>query len=818
MKRWHWCSRQAVLAGALLAFVGEAHGRPKLELADLVPVDPSPTPTPTPSSDACVAYDGNQALAVYGFSNHLAATWLDSGGAPIGQPFAVGPANGGAAFPQVVFDGANFLVAWRGSEPPGVRLQRVTDAGPEPAIALGLEGYWAGFDLGVGVAGEVRALACSHDNHSSCVVSRLNGNEATAYESFDLPFAVLAVDFELTEAGGLALVETGAHDVVVLEIASDGALQDFRVLESGSLTWDFALPRLAPVAGGFVAAWHRTDGVQLARLSTDGEVGAQQLVAGDGSFIASKLLPTPDGLVLFSSTESDACASCIDVYAQTLSPVLDEPPSEAVLTAKDRYWGIGAASLGSKVLLVSSSQQALESTLVEPAHLEPEPEARPIAFQAAIQSRPVVATAQDGWIVTWTEEESIRGALVDLRGAVHELSIDLPGSPVAPLALEEGGDGWLMAWAGSDGVSLTRLDRQGEAASDSHVLDSPQGVRIVRSSQGWLAVWSRREGEGGSLHADFFDLEGAHQHTVELARRDEIASVAIPFDVASTQAGFRVIWSVPIYGVSSLELDANGQVAGQASQLLDWDAEWLNFASTEEASWLVLFQASSMFFTALPPPHPPENYLDTWYASQMQVVNGGALLAWDLKDDGVVRLGTAEPGGDLIEADVTFPTYRIGGFALSPPQGNQALVATETYLSPFGAPLPRIVVGVLTVTEEVNGEGGAAGDGHGGAGLREGGSSGTGGADSNAGEPSVAGGVAGANHSASAGAAGDVTSDGGAGVGGSKPRLASSCGCRIPPQQDSGGAVLWALALCACLRARRPHRISRTTASRFAST
>jgi hypothetical protein len=812
------------LAG--LVWATGVHAAPTLKLGPLREVDPSPRKVPLNAREAAVASDGEAWLAVYSQNYVLAATRIQANGLPSGDGFAVGPSDVSVTDPRVASDGVDFFVAWQtlGLDR-RIGIQRLTPSGPGPVVDLQISGEWSGYDLSVDDEGVPRVLACDSNHVSSvCSTVELVGDEAIVHPSFDLPFPVLRLRWAFSGGTGLSIVETVEHAVALLEISSDGALLDWRTLEANYVVGDDASPTIVPTPGGGAAAWHRKDGIRVVAISPDGEVTGDQLVASDGSFAWPVLVPTPDDWLLLSSVDSVGCNFCVNVYAQALSPELDTPPDAAVLLAEDVYPRIVASGAGSKTLLVASDSDALGAALVDTAQLVAKPEREPIAFIAPSQAIPIVATAHEGWLIAWSEQEEIRGALVGLDGVPQPFPLALPDSAAVPWALEEGDGGWLMVWAG-EGVQVTRLDDTGTVGTEPFSIGNPQQVGVARSSAGWLVVWSRFEGnEHSVIQGEFFDFTGVRQNSMELAEATALPlSFAPPFDVVGAPGGFRVVWSVPYGGISSLELDAAAQPKGAVEKIHEWGGSAIRIAETPEASWLAFSSGSSNYFGPLPFSQAPIGSVNQHWL-ELRAVGGAAVLGWADQYTGFSGgLSIAAPGEDLQASDVTFPTYGSGfGFALSAAKGSQALLATRSIVRRWGVPQDRLHVGVVSVDETTEGQGGAGGDGVGGSAAGTGGSpdatgAGAGGIGSD--DVGAAGGAAGAGNSStdagkpamsgsSSAAGGDSSQsddEGGAGNA-SKPRLVAGCGCAFGSEREHTGSVLGMLALSAGLMVRRRGR------------
>jgi hypothetical protein len=815
-----------VVAG--VAWSSAARAAPSLQLGELQAVDPSPRKLPASASRSTIASDGSGWLAVYSDSGWLTATRIQASGLPSGDGFAVGPSDFSANDPHVAFDGTDFVVAFQTNGiARGIGMQRVTSSGLGTIVDLKLQGDWAGIDLAID-DGIPRVLACEATYLKSvCSTVEVAGDEATTRPSFELPFPVDRVHWAFAGGTGFAIVETGAHAVALLEVSTEGQLLAWRILENNDVTGDYAFPTIVATADGYAAAWHRTDGIRVVALSPEGELTAEQIVSGDGSLSRPVLAPTTDAWLLLSSNESALCNYCVNLYAQSLSPQLDDSPGDEVLLAGDAFDAAVAATGASTTLVVFPSPDALNATLVDAAQPAPQPQRVPIAFTAAPQGFPTTATAPGGWLVAWAEEETLRSALVDFGGVARPFPLGLPDSASGPIAVEEGEDGWLMVWAGTD-VKVTRLNYQGEAGIESYTLDNPQRVRVARASGGWVVAWSRFFNFGQSvLTLERFDFGGAHQSSTELAQWipnvGTGAYYAIPFDIAATANGFRVVWSAPSKGISSLELDSTGQPQGTPKTLYPWETDGLNLAVTPQAAWLAYSNGSSNYFAPLPLT-PELNTSANEYLMELRAVGGAAVLAWADRYGGFVgSLALASPSGRPKMSDVTFPTYATPyGFAFSKAQGNRALLVTQETERPFGIPQSRLHAGVVTVNENLGDAGGAAGDAGGAAGdaggAADGGVGGSdfglGGSDNGLGgshdmTTAGAGGDASdasdASEASEAGAPTEVSDMGGAPLETSapKPNLESGCGCKLGAQHQSTGPVSWLLLLAASLAARR---------------
>lgn len=790
---------------------GVANAEPKLWLSELQQVDANPPPLPRPAFNVAVASDGTQWLAVYGGADALAANWVGSDGAPLMNGFAVGP-SGYATRPRVVFDGTRYLVAWQtyGGAEKNVGAQWVDQNGAGPILDLGLPLDEDGLSFDLTVDGEAtpRAIACGADqDSSSCVTAALGAGDQVTHESFELPFRVLDVRLAYSGTNGMALVETVEHAVVWATLDKDGALGQWSMLEPASATGDGAAPSIIAQGGGFVATWHRKDGIALARLSTAGAVTAQQLVTGNGSFTRPTLLETAEQLLLFSSAPSATCGYCTDAYVQSLGVALDTAASAPTLLAEARISGPVAALAGAQAAVISSGTERVDAVLIDPKQLAAKPEAKSIAFRAPLASSPVLATAPAGWLLAWSEQDTLKSALVDPNGAISPFAIDLPGSRQVPLALTEGGDGWLMVWSG-DGARVSRLDATGKAAATSYALDFPQVVRVARSSSGWLVAWSHWAGQTSTLTADFFTFDGKHQKTLTVAE-GVTGTNPVSFDLAGTADGFQVVWSAA-YGVGSLDLDANAMALRSPQVITDVTTlDSLSFAKAGENAWLGYTAASKAYFSALPvaPVAVTDMLVKSW--SPLQPFGDSVLLAWTRDDDTATtgRISQGSVAGALLASDITFPTSLTHGFALSETKGDRALLATCATLEPFGFPASRLEVGVISFGEPPV-VGGVAGEGAGGGSDQPmmgdagqpsaaGGSSSTGGTDAVAGTGEEA--LAGAPTAAGGAAGGEGT----AGSGNPAAKSGDGCDCRIAGRAPTSKLGILPLLLGAAWLVRR---------------
>lgn len=826
-----------------LVFVGVvwavgAQAAPSLKLGELRPLDASPDRLPYQGYAPAVASDGQGWLAVFIANGGLTAQRLDGDGSLSGDGFAVGPSDTWVDRARVVFDGADFLIAFQA---PGVTggfgFQRITAGGAEPFVALDLPGDGPAFDLAVDSDGAPWIFSCDSTYvKSTCAAVELAGAEPIAHASFELPFPVVSLELQFSGGTALAVVETEAHAVVLLEISSEGQLITSASLEAGDATGGGAYPTLVATQDGYAAAWHRKDGIRVVALSGSGEIVGDQLAPGDGSFTTPILLASAENLLLVSRNVSAVCGNCVSLYAQVLSLSLDVEAASPVLIADDALAMFVAAAASSKTLVVFLTDEALEAAVVDSAQPAANPGHEPIAFTAPPHGAPVIATAPDGWLVAWQEQGEFRSARVDLDGRPRPFALDLPESAAAALALEEGDGGWLLVWAGET-VNVSRLDPDGVVGGDAYELGNPQWWQVARSSAGWLVLWSPFSNSGERiLHAEFFDFNGVHQSSQELLNSPpNYVGDFVPFDLAATPSGFQVVWSIQYYGISSLELDAHGQPTGDPRIIHEGHADALHLAATSQASWLG-YRSGPTFFTPLPF-RPEYQYFSLGYLMGVRVVAGAAVLAWADQYAGFSgSLSVAAPGEFSQEPSVTFPTYGYGyGFAFSEAIGNRALIATQATLRHFGVPQSRLVLGVVTVVDSTEGEGGAGGGGDGGGGGGDdAGAAGTGiemepgvggatdgGAGPNGGVPSV-GGVSTQggepNPSASMGGlAGDVGGDGdgelSAGTGSSaRPKTSSGCGCELGKRRtglDSGLALMMLAALVARRRVIRDGSVNR---------
>jgi phosphoribosylformylglycinamidine (FGAM) synthase PurS component len=480
-------------------------------------------------SDQCapaISFDGTNYLVVwhdnrldypYSWDIYGARVGVDGGVLdPGGIPISTATENQG--WPRVAFDGTNYLVVWHdyrsayswdiyggrvsvdGSvlDTAGIAISTVAESQGFPDVAFDGTNYlvawqdgrcgssWDIYGARVGVDGSVAdsagiAISDAVNHQSSPRVAFCGSNYLVVWED----------------------QRSGALDVYVARVSVKGELLDSEGVVISSAVSDQCVPALACDGVNCLAVWQdRRSGawdIIGARVSPDGTVldpgGIDIVVAANRQWYPAVAFDGTNYLVVWQDDRSGSW----DIYGARVSvdgSVLD-PEGILISAATNRQMFPAVAFGGTNYLVVWQDVRSDSSHDIYGARVSVEgevldPEGIAITVAANRQGWPAVASDGTNCLVVWNDRrsgsEDIYGARVSAEGEVLDpegMNISVAPDDQYGCKVEFGGGNYLVVWYDYRLGTLPHIFGA-RVSADGEVLD-PEGIAIMIARRGEMS-------------------------------------------------------------------------------------------------------------------------------------------------------------------------------------------------------------------------------------------------------------------------------------------------------------------------------------------